>query len=105
MTSTVPLVFLVLLLLVLLVLLLVHLHVLVILVAVLIVVSNAAPLPTALLMVLIILIPLSAHGRESAKKAHGVAAAHGGPKHEKWSRAPQILMGSVVHNVDLHVCC
>jgi len=44
------------------------------------------------------------HGRESARKAHGVAAAHGGPKHEKWSRATQILMSSVVHNVDLHVC-
>ena len=24
------------------------------------------------------------HGRESARKAHGVAAAHEGPKHQKW---------------------
>ena len=44
-------------------------------------------------------------GRESARNAHGVAASHEGPKHQKWSRATQILMSSVVHNVVLHVCC
>jgi hypothetical protein len=36
--------------------------------------------------------------------AHGVAATHEAPKHQKWSRTTQILMSSVVYNVVLHVC-
>ena len=42
---------------------------------------------------------LGQHGRESARKAPSVAAAHEGSKHPKWSRATQILMSSVVHDI------
>jgi hypothetical protein len=38
------------------------------------------------------------HGLEFASAKCGAAAA-GGEKHQKWSKATQILMSSVVHNV------
>ena len=44
-------------------------------------------------------------GVESAREAHGVAAARECPKHQMWSNTTQILMSSVVHDVSLHLCC
>ena len=41
-------------------------------------------------------------GVESAREAHGVAAARDCPKHQMGSNATQILMTSVVHDVSLH---
>jgi hypothetical protein len=41
---------------------------------------------------------------ESARKAMVVLPPHEGQKHQKWSKATQILMSSVVHSVPPRAC-